>query len=183
MGSSQENAVHPIKFNRATFTPSEAAAITGLDVMTQRNLRRHGYLPQAAKGWTRHSVDDVAKLLLMGVLDKLGLPPSGSSVIAEAHHDKHKQSTAELIGAVACNNPCAICDPEGLAHQVKLLDLEIPRYLVVREIEGFSFEGSLQSIEKRSDSAAAIVVELPRLAELIVERAGKPLVTVARYLD
>jgi hypothetical protein len=70
------------RFEYINFTASEAEAISGINGENQRNLRRHGYLPGAARGWNRYSIEDLAQLIVIRFLSERGLPPKISSEIA-----------------------------------------------------------------------------------------------------
>ena len=48
------------RFEFVTFTASEAEGISRINGESQRNLRRHGYLPGVAGGWNRYSIEDLA---------------------------------------------------------------------------------------------------------------------------
>jgi hypothetical protein len=41
--------------------------------MTQRNLRRFGYMTKSGKGWTRFSIEETAWLLILGKLLEMGV--------------------------------------------------------------------------------------------------------------
>jgi hypothetical protein len=58
----------------ASFTPSQAAAITGVSVDSQRDWRRRMFLPGNPGGWTRYSLRDLCRLRLMRALVECGLP-------------------------------------------------------------------------------------------------------------
>src|SRR5215212_6307283 len=100
-----------ICFVETTFTPAEAEAISSVDVVRQRDLRRHEYLPKAKGGWTRFSIEDAARLLVIGKLAERGVKPSTSAVIANA------KSAAVLVKAFALNCPGAVDDPGKLARE------------------------------------------------------------------
>jgi hypothetical protein len=70
------------KIEQASFTASEAAVITGISSDQQRNLRRHRYLLKSKGGWTRFTLEEVARLLIIGQCSEGGIPPATSCVVA-----------------------------------------------------------------------------------------------------
>lgn len=60
------------------FTPSDAAALTGVSTVQQRDWRRHGYMPTPTAGWSRHEVEDLCRLLLLRLYAQHGIPPGTS---------------------------------------------------------------------------------------------------------
>lgn len=164
-----------IDFQQTTFTPAEAETITGVNVVQQRNLRRHGYLPKTSKGMTRFKIKEAAGLLVMGKLAERGIPPSTSTEVAN--------SAAALIMLFAQDCSGAIHDPENRARgekPIKYLRLTRRRFLVAygKSENEFSFENDLTTFyagKSDADLTAAIVLDLQRLAETLCARAGTPL--------
>lgn len=165
-----------IDFQKTTFTPAEAEAITGVNVVQQRNLRRHGYLPKTPKGMTRFKIDGAAGLLVTGKLAERGIPPSTSADIAK--------SAGVLILLFAQNVSGAVHDPESRAiHEAAPLPYPPGmrrRFLIAygKSKNKFSFENDLTAFyagKSDADLTAAIVLDLQRLAETLCERAGRPL--------
>jgi hypothetical protein len=163
-----------IDFQKTTFTPAEAEGLAGVNVVQQRNLRRHGYLPKTPKGMTRFKLDGAASLLVTGKMTERGIPPSTSTDIAK--------SAGVLILLFAQDVPGAIADPENLARGEK--PIKYPpgmrkRFLIAygKSKNEFSFENDLTAFYggKGADLTAAIVLDLQRLAETLCERAGRPL--------
>jgi hypothetical protein len=164
-----------IDFQKTTFTPAEAEAITGVNVVQQRNLRRHGYLPKTPKGMTRFKIDGSAGLLVTGKLAERGIPPSTSTGIAK--------SAGVLILLFAQDVSGAIADPENLAQGEKPIKYQTgmrKRFLIAygKSKNEFIFENDLTAFyagKGAADLTAAIVLDLQRLAETLCERPGRPL--------
>src|SRR5262245_49755172 len=98
-------------FIPSTFTPAEAVVVSRLDTSTQKNLQRHGYMARPKKGWSRHSLEAAAKLLIIGQLQRL--PPSESSEIADRLING--KTVAGWVVSRAQRVPGAISDPDRLA--------------------------------------------------------------------
>lgn len=69
-------------FTMTAFTPSEAAAITGVSTDLQRDWRRRGYL-LSGSGHARFDLFDLARMLTMQLLAARGIGPQQSVEIAE----------------------------------------------------------------------------------------------------
>ena len=64
------------------FTPSEAEKISGLSVTKQRDLRRHGFLPEV-EGHARFDAYDVAELLFVQKMSARGVGPKHAFEVAK----------------------------------------------------------------------------------------------------
>lgn len=71
-----------MKLKLETYTPSEAAEISGLGLELQRNWRRRGYLPKN-KGHGRYTLSDLAVFAVMAQLSERGIGPNVSQTFAE----------------------------------------------------------------------------------------------------
>lgn len=69
-------------FTLTSFTPAEAAAITGVSNDLQRDWRRHGYIAKR-DGHARFDVFDLAAMLSMKLLADRGIGPKLSFEVAE----------------------------------------------------------------------------------------------------
>jgi hypothetical protein len=162
-----------IRFEEAKFTSAEAEAISGISGTQQRNLRRAGYLEEPP-----YSPLGIAKMLIMGQLDDLDIPPATSSEIADHKVDKHVQSAAGLVLIFAQTNPSSIYDPlRRVAHDKPIQTAPGwvgPRFLV--KDNRTRFEKDLSNVVGHTDSPpSVIVIDLHGLATELVKRAGKPL--------
>lgn len=172
-----------IKFIFSTFTPAEAETISGISGMQQRNLRRHGYLPEEGKGWTRYSIEELARLMVIAALSEVGVTPAVGSYVADEQVGRTTKSAATIIWALACNNPDAIL--RNVVTQlderpVKLSPSGLPRFLIVLPGKKIKFESVVPTFESGTDGHVATVIDLQGLANAIVQRARKPLVTVVK---
>lgn len=94
------------EFELALYTPRQAEKATGISMVRQRDLRRHGYLPKQ-DGVAAFTVIDLAKMAVLSSMMQHGMGPARSNLLAEA-------STVAIVA-------CALSDPaawEGmdLAH-------------------------------------------------------------------
>jgi hypothetical protein len=74
--------VLPMESQFLTFTAAQSEQISEVNGDQQRNLRRRGLLSGAASGWNAYSIEDVARLVVVGFLSRRGMPPKVSSEIA-----------------------------------------------------------------------------------------------------
>lgn len=65
-----------------TFTPRQAEQITGIKAARQRDLRRHGYLPQQ-EGHAQFTAVDLAEMLVLSSMMRRGVGPGSASGIAK----------------------------------------------------------------------------------------------------
>jgi len=65
-----------------TFTPSEVEKITGVSATKQRDLRRHGFLPEV-EGHARFNVYDMAELLFVQKMSARGVGPKHAFEVSE----------------------------------------------------------------------------------------------------
>lgn len=177
------------------FTAGEAERITGVSAATQRDWRRRGYLPAGRDGWTQYDIGELAKLLTMGALQDRGIGPSVSEGIAT--------SAALRIMSHALSWPDAIEDQTGgdlerVSRKLKISRAEhfvgstsgahTQRFLVVWADGNMVLTSHLEKAFGGSSSdnryrGATIVLDLEALGSLMVERAGRPLVTVESHDD
>lgn len=175
-----------IRFEHATFTAKEVEVLTGRTVAQQKNDRRAGYAEGSEGGWVRANPYALAQSLVVQVLSDRGVPPATAYPIAK--------SAATLIILRAFSLPGAVDDPENLARGEEPLksteEARKQRYLIVSgkeqprfhhtaDVRGF-FEG--QPIEDTT-ATAVIVLDLWRLADQLLRRAGKPLTQVVAVED
>lgn len=168
------------RFEFSTFTSAEAARVSGVNGTQQRNLRRHGYLPEQGKGWTRYSIQDVARLIVVGKLSELGVTPAVSTKVADKKWRRTAQSAATIICAFAANDRDAILEdvPNKFDEDpIKTGPLGLPRFLVIRPGRECDFARQAPTFTEDGEGALT-VMDLQGLARLLVKRAEKPLVTV-----
>lgn len=158
-----------IEFRPSSFTPADAERITGINTAQQRNLRRHGYLPETGKGWTRFSPEELARLLVLGRLAAIGVPPSTADGVL-----RQAKNAALVTLAFAQREPGAIENPMllevrevPLKHAADLLTDN--RFLV--------FDGTAHLEATSPPLDGALVIDLHALGALLCKRAG-PLFSV-----
>lgn len=71
-----------IGISEITFTPSEVAKITGVSTAKQRDLRRHGFLPEV-KGHARFNAYDLAELFFVQKMSERGVGPKQAFEVSE----------------------------------------------------------------------------------------------------
>jgi len=170
----------------ATFTAAEAEAITGVSAANQRNLRRHGYLLPHEGKWTRYSPEELCALMLLGQLSGIGVPPAAAAPTAWEHGAALVTFVLQKPGAVEGGKPgpsriWAYDNSVGNFREAaaKLLD---GRFLIVSQAHQAFRVDSVDAILNGAtylaeDLAALIVLDFNRLAEVIAERIGKPLLS------
>jgi hypothetical protein len=65
------------------FTPSEAASITGVSALTQRDWRHRGFLPKLSGGHARFDEDGLERLALLATLGR-SMQLRQASLVTEA---------------------------------------------------------------------------------------------------
>ena|SRR5262245_6584739 len=83
-----------------TFTAAQSEQISEINGDQQRNLRRRGLLSGAAGGWNAYSIDDVARLVVVGFLSRRGMPPKIASKIAKKVAPMLVANALNLKGAI-----------------------------------------------------------------------------------
>jgi MerR HTH family regulatory protein len=171
----------------STFTAGEAERITGVSTATQRDWRRRGYLPSGKNGWTQYETMELGSLASMGALQDRGIGPKVSRPIA--------RSAALRIMSYALSRPGAIedqTDGEYTRFERKRGSQSVvnwtggghaQRYLVVWADGQMVFTSDIarafgEAPENSKYQGAIIVLDLEALGALLVQRAGRPLVTV-----
>jgi len=164
---------------RATFTPAAAARITGVSAVLQRDWRRRGYLP-SVPGHARFSTVQLAEIWVMGLLAERGIGPQQSKgmafsaamrIAAFAH-----LSASAWDGAVPPDRQRAEFAREGLSTP------HIPRFLLWLPDGPAGFADTLTFFDEakypQNNIGAVVVLDLRALGNLLVERAGKPLIKI-----
>jgi hypothetical protein len=81
-----------------TFSASEAEKLTGVATSMQRDWRRRGFLPSNEAGWTRFTLRDLSRLLLLNMFSKQGIGPTSSIIVVENLEAQLCARVASLIG-------------------------------------------------------------------------------------
>lgn len=174
-----------------TFTAGDTERITGVSTGTQRDWRRRGFLQSKGDGWTQYDLMDLAQLAVMNALQERGIGPSTSSTIAKSAALRLAYYTLSWIDSIE--------DKSGGEFEKWVAEGNRPRggyfvgwtnspgdpakYLVawadgtvelVADL-AVAFGGSMSDAKY---GGAIIVLDLEAIGTLIVERAGRPLVTV-----
>lgn len=172
------------------FTAGEAERITGVSTATQRDWRRRKYLPAGNDGWTQYDLHGLAHLLVMRVLQDRGIGPSVSSEIAEIAALRIEYFALSWVDAIEDTSG----DFERIVKEAKRPRAswfvgwsnspgDPCRFLIAWADGSSSFVNDLHqsfggySWEERYHGAI-IVIDLQALGGLIVDRAGRPLVSV-----
>jgi hypothetical protein len=169
-----------IHIEQASFTPAEVERITGTSGDQQRSLRQHGYLPKGTGGWTRFTLSEVARLLIIEACRNAGVPPATGSLAASAN-----RATNHLL-SFAIEMKGAVSGAELLGSR-KLLPWSLERdkqrrFLVVYGTsEGAHlFTNDLKKLVYSKDEiGAAILIDLKANASRLVDGAGGPLITIS----
>lgn len=161
-----------------TFLPAEVAKITGVSAGLQRTWRHQGYLHRrSGASWTKHTLLQTAALLVQGELFQRGIPPRVSRICSKV--------AAPQISHWAQINPRSTAGSKSFrSHRTRLKRKSKPhRFLIQWGIgrRSYEFTNDLTAFYRRKRSqelAAAIVIDLMRLADHLVLTAGRPLVEV-----
>lgn len=168
------------------FSPSEAAAITGVSVDLQRDWRRRGLLPENKLGkWTRFDLKHIIEMFVMKVFSDAGFAVSNVAEIASLAILPTLARLYELPGAVSF---------EGDEVEDRIMEMALSRavvgargrYLVMvkdpeqsePEVARCDTLDRLDSVMGESNAAHCTVLDLARLATSIADRAGLPLMRI-----
>ncbi len=178
----------PLDFTLETFSPAEAAKMSGLSVVNQRDYRRKGFLP-SHEGRARFTVYDIA--VMRALIDFIADPSSILEVVEEyssiaadwamCHEDGIAADWAALVDAgygsdpadrstIACN---VVADFAG-APPTKDLFYWLKGY-------GAGLTDDVASLFKGDapyDPAVAMVVSFERIGAQIRKAAPRPLLNV-----
>jgi len=153
------------------YTAGEAADITGLTAVQQRNYRRHGLLPKFGRGWARYTAPDLADLLIMNQLSRRGVTPSSAKL---AMKPTESGSAAALLTAWALRLPGSVMsDPDLPRRRQKTFQVPkaLPRYAVFSGTEP-RFVSNLHAALGKDGNAVAIVLDLKAHARRLLDLAG-----------
>ena len=176
----------------ATFTAGEAEKITGLSPDTQRDWRRRGFLDAPEKGWSRYELRDLAELLVMSALQERGIGPSISKNIAGVVALRLSFFVVSWVEAI---DDRTNGEMEKIIQQRRKLVGETRGHFFItpstepRRFVIFWANGTTEFVEDigkafselSSDPryhGAILVLDLEALATLLIERAGRPFVSV-----
>jgi hypothetical protein len=171
------------QIEQASFTASEAEIITGINSDQQRNLRRHRYLLKSKGGWTRFTLEEVARLLIIGQCSERGIPPATSSVVASVG------LAAQQILGFAAELPGTIVGAErlrGAKSPLRIPDHRQRRFLVAvgRHADNHKLTNDLNRLfSAKSEIGTCVVVDLKALGALLHDRAGKPLICITERVE
>lgn len=156
-----------------TFSASEAERITGIDQVTQRDLRRRGYLPPNEAGKARFDAVMLAGMIASNALSNAGLPPAASWVLSRA--------CGVAIAAKVLNARRGVLDPDSLLNEDLIKVGEESgvkaRWMVTEDARSWAWAKSADELVDHL-GAASVVLDLDKLADQLVKRAGKVLVTI-----
>lgn len=168
------------------FSPSEAAAITGVSVDLQRDWRRRELLPENEGGkWTRFRLDHVIQMSVMKVFADAGFSVSYVAKFASMAILPTLALLHDTPGAV-------VFEGDEVSDHLKEMTLQRSvvgargRYLVmIKPREGaepkiarFEDLERLDDFMAERDVVACTVLDCILLSQRIVERAGLPLVRI-----
>lgn len=166
----------------ASFTPAEAAAITGVQQGAQRDWRRRGALPKT-EGWAKFTPSGLIEIALRKTIGEMGMPHVEPSLDLHEAVFQAQAWAATAAGAVAFEDGL---DPVGDFP----MDQPKARYawasfpwqseLELRLLAGLA---DLQSAIDREPRDGVALIDLKVLGLQIATRAGEPLWKVKRGPD
>jgi len=159
----------------ATYSPEEAAQLSGVATGTQRDWRRHERMPFQSSSsadtphWNRFDLKEVAALTVMQVLNDLNVELPVARTTAEAAAEDVIVLISERIDDRQRKKLKRIRPP-----LVKRWDAE--RFVVIGSDRVPQFADKLEDLLHRQHSPAVNQLDLGKVADLIVARAKKPFV-------
>lgn len=168
------------------FSPGEMATIAGVSTTLQRDWRRRGLLSEReAPGWTRWSLQDVIEARMMSFFAAAGFSVKQMRMAAMLASGPVLQRLMAAPGAL-------VVEYEGHERDAPAVRLEQPaaRFMVVRQPLDPSYfvadvfrsavlwcrsDRELQALFRSSDADGYTMIDLARIADSIVDRAGLPL--------
>jgi hypothetical protein len=159
----------------ATYSPEEAAQLSGVSTGTQRDWRRHERMPFQSSSsagtprWKRFDLKEIAALTVMQVLNDLNVELPVAQTTAEAAANHVMVLISERIDDRQRKELKRIRPP-----LVKSWDAE--RFVVIGSDRVPQFADKLEDLLHRQHSPAVNQLDLGKVADLIVARAKKPFV-------
>ena len=161
--------------NLTTFTPREAEAITGVSTVRQRDYRRHGFMP-SGDGHARFDAYALARLWAFTLLNAQGIGPKVASENADT-------IAAGIVYQALCSSDDADFARKVHREHSGLGAALVPRFFVLFPDGSEWFDQSLDDAldhgeRDRSMPGAIIALDLRSLGEMLIQRAGRPLIKV-----
>jgi DNA-binding transcriptional MerR regulator len=159
----------------ATYSPEEAAQLSGVSTGTQRDWRRHKRMPfqssssADAPGWKRFDLKEIAALTVMQVLNDLNVELPVAQTTAEAAADDVMVLISERI------DDCQRRKLKSI-RQALVRHWHAERFVVIGSDRLPQFADKLEDLLRRQHSPAVNQLDLGQVADLIVARAKKPFV-------
>lgn len=168
------------------FSPSEAAAITGVSLDLQRDWRRRGFLPENKQGkWTRFSLSDIIQMSTMKTFTDAGFSVSYVSSFSSMSVLPTLEVIYEIPGAV-------VFEGDEVSDSIKELTIRHSvsgargRYLVMiksprKEEPTIARLGNLDNLDEfmsERQVASCTILDCILLSQNIADKAGLPLMRV-----
>jgi MerR HTH family regulatory protein len=151
-----------------TYTPKEAAALSGVTSDIQREWRRRKLMPfivsrQGSREWKNFDLREVCALTIMRSLSDFEVPLATARTIAEASADYVVVFILKLLDL-----------KESCPGLVK--NWEVQQFVVIGSDKVPQFSDDLEKLLLRQHSPATTSLDLAKIADLIVRRATGPFV-------
>jgi hypothetical protein len=159
----------------ATYSPEEAAQLSGVSTGTQRDWRRHERMPFQSSSsadtarWNRFDLKEIAALTVMQVLNDLNVELPVARTTAEAAAEDVMVLISERIDDRQRKKLKRIRPP-----LVERWNAE--RFVIIGSDRVPQFAEKLEDLLRREHSPAVNQLDLGKVADLIVARAKKPFV-------
>jgi hypothetical protein len=155
----------------ATYTPKEAAALSGVTSDIQREWRRRKLMPfmvsrQESREWKNFDLREVCALTIMRSLSDFEVPLATARTIAEA--------SADYVVVFILERPDLKESCPGLVK-----NWEVQRFVVIGSDKVPRFSDDLEKLLLRQHSPATTSLDLAKIANLIIERATRSFVVEA----
>ena len=165
------------------FAPRETAKITGVSQILQRTWRRRGYLTGKPSGkWSWFTLTEIIRMYVMRSLSMAGLEISFVKDYAKVAVAPTLRWIEQIPDAVSCEDdeiPEALKAPGGIRYLVLTADSS-GAPVIHRHHDIATIADRLSS----SDYAPhCTIIDCARIATLIAEHAGRPLITAAAITE
>jgi len=182
-------ATIPRKLVGREFTPAEAAKISGVSTVLQRDWRRRGLLPaKDQEGWAKFTVVDVIEMAVMKAMSDSGFSVQAAMMFAIASTLPTIAALELIPGVVVVEGNATLEKRERILSNydggaARYLLAPLSRTDTAPEIEHTSDLRLIPELLEKSGAFHALVIDHAALARMIADRAGLPLFRINAEVD
>ncbi|OGN44665.1 MAG: hypothetical protein A2623_07790 [Caulobacterales bacterium RIFCSPHIGHO2_01_FULL_70_19] len=166
----------------ASFTPAEAAAITGVQQGAQRDWRRRGALPKS-EGWAKFTSLGLIEIALRKTMGEMGMPHVEPSLDLHEAVLQAQTWAATASGAVAFEDGLDAVGEFPMGPPTARYAWASFPWQSKLELKLLASLADLQSAIDREPRDGVVLIDLKALGLQIATRAGEPLWKVKRGPD